>query len=454
MARTAVKDMTQGKPLPLILGFYMPMLFGMLFQQLYNMADTMIVGKCLGVDALAGVGSTSAISFMIIGFCQGVCGGFAIPVAQKFGEKNEGALRKFVANSGWLAAAFSLVMTVAVCLLCRNILVWMDTPEDIFQYAYDYIFVIFLGIPATYLYNLVSGIIRSFGDSTTPLLFLLFSSLLNVGLDFFAILVLDMGVAGAGWATLLAQAISGILCLLYMKKKFEILKMRDGEWKPSRRHMAILCGMGIPMGLQYSITAIGSVILQTAVNGLGAIAVAAFSAGNKLILFFGCPLDALGATMATYGGQNVGARRLDRIREGRRIGAVLGIIYSALSLAVILLFGNVIGLLFLDSSQTEILEMTRQFLLGNTLVFVGLVYVSVLRFLIQGLGYSKLAILAGVCEMFARSFMGFVMVPIVGYWAVCFASPAAWIAADLFLVPAYLHVMKDLEKLFGETKSA
>ena len=261
-------------------------------------------------------------------------------------------------------------------------------------------------------------------------------------------------MAGAGWATLLAQAISGILCLLYMKKKFEILKMRDGEWKPSRRHMAILCGMGIPMGLQYSITAIGSVILQTAVNGLGAIAVAAFSAGNKLILFFGCPLDALGATMATYGGQNVGARRLDRIREGRRIGAVLGIIYSALSLALILLFGNVIGLLFLDSSQTEILEMTRQFLLGNTLVFVGLVYVSVLRFLIQGLGYSKLAILAGVCEMFARSFMGFVMVPIVGYWAVCFASPAAWIAADLFLVPAYLHVMKDLEKLFGETKSA
>ena len=281
MARTAVKDMTQGKPLPLILGFYMPMLFGMLFQQLYNMADTMIVGKCLGVDALAGVGSTSAISFMIIGFCQGVCGGFAIPVAQKFGEKNEGALRKFVANSGWLAAAFSLVMTVAVCLLCRNILVWMDTPEDIFQYAYDYIFVIFLGIPATYLYNLVSGIIRSLGDSTTPLLFLLFSSLLNVGLDFFAILVLNMGVAGAGWATLLAQAISGILCLLYMKKKFEILEMQDGEWKPSRRHMAILCGMGIPMGLQYSITAIGSVILQTAVNGLGAIAVAAFPPGTS-----------------------------------------------------------------------------------------------------------------------------------------------------------------------------
>ena len=209
MAKTAVKDMTQGRPLPLILGFYIPMLFGLLFQQLYNMADTIIVGRCLGVNALAGVGSTSSISFMIIGFCQGVCSGFAIPVAQKFGERNERALRRFVANSGWLAVGFSAVMTVAVCLLCRQILVWMNTPVDIFQDAYDYIFVIFLGIPATYLYNLLSGIIRSLGDSTTPLLFLLFSSLLNVGLDFFAILVLDMGVAGAGWATILSQAISG-----------------------------------------------------------------------------------------------------------------------------------------------------------------------------------------------------------------------------------------------------
>ena len=451
MAKGAgARDMTEGSPMKLIWGFFVPMVFGLLFQQLYNMADTIIVGRCLGVNALAGVGSTSSISFMIIGFCQGVCSGFAIPVAQKFGERNERALRRFVANSGWLAVGFSAVMTVAVCLLCRQILVWMNTPVDIFQDAYDYIFVIFLGIPATYLYNLLSGIIRSLGDSTTPLLFLLFSSLLNVGLDFFAILVLDMGVAGAGWATILSQAISGILCLIYMRKKFRILKMEGDEWKPSRSHMAILCGMGIPMGLQYSITAIGSVILQTAVNGLGALAVAAVSAGNKLILFFCCPFDALGATIATYGGQNVGAKKLGRIREGMHVCAFLGIAYSIVILAVLYVSGDSIGLLFLDQSQTEILKLTRQFLLGNALLFIPLVYVNVLRFLIQGLGYSKLAILAGVCEMFARSFMGFVMVPALGYIAVCFASPAAWVAADLFLVPAYLHVMKDLEKLFGK----
>lgn len=194
MAKGAgARDMTEGSPMKLIWGFFVPMVFGLLFQQLYNMADTIIVGKCLGVQALAAVGATGSINFMIIGFCLGVCSGFAIPVAQKFGEKNDSALRRFVANSGWLAAIFSVVMTSAVCVLCRDILLWMDTPADIFDGAYRYIFVIFLGIPATYLYNLLSCTIRSLGDSTTPLIFLLFSSVLNVVLDFFTILVLNMG---------------------------------------------------------------------------------------------------------------------------------------------------------------------------------------------------------------------------------------------------------------------
>ena len=253
MAKGATKDMTEGPPLKLILGFFIPMLFGLLFQQLYNMADTIIVGKFLGVKALAAVGSTGSINFMIIGFCLGVCSGFAIPVAQKFGEKNMKALRRFVANSGWLAAIFAVVMTFAVCIFCRDILVLMQTPEDIIEGAYSYIFVIFLGIPATYLYNLLSCTIRSLGDSTTPLIFLVFSSVVNVLLDLFTILVLDMGVAGAGWATITAQAVSGILCLIYMRRKFTILKMDEEEWKPDRHYMKILCNMGIPMGLQYSL---------------------------------------------------------------------------------------------------------------------------------------------------------------------------------------------------------
>ena len=451
MSKQATRDMTDGSPMKLILGFLIPMLFGLLFQQFYNMMDTIIVGKYLGVSALASVGSTGSINFMIIGFCIGVCSGFSIPVAQKFGEKNEPALRRFVANSGWLALIFSIVMTLTVCFLCRRILVWMNTPEDIIAGAYDYIFVIFLGIPAIYLYNLLSGVIRSLGDSTTPLIFLLASSALNIVLDLFNIIVLNMGVAGAAWATVTAQGISGILCLLYMKKKFTILRMEGDEWKPDKRSMLLLCGMGIPMGLQYSITAIGSVILQTAVNTLGSVAVASVTAGSKISMFFCCPFDAMGSTMATYGGQNVGAKRLDRISQGLRACILLGAIYSVIGFAVLYFFGGKVALLFVNAEETEILHNTQLFLLGNSLFYFPLALVNIVRFMIQGLGYSKLAILAGVCEMAARSFAGFCLVPVFGYIATCFASPIAWVAADLFLIPAYLRVMKDLAKRFRQT---
>ena len=412
MAKKQTKDMTTGSPVKLILSFLIPMLFGLLFQQLYNMVDTIIVGKYLGVNALAAVGSTGSINFMIIGFCIGVCSGFAIPVAQKFGEKNEVALRRFVANGGWLSLIFSVTMTAVVCVLCRNILIWMNTPEDIIDGAYSYIIIIFMGIPATYLYNILSGIIRSLGDSTTPLFFLLVSSVMNIILDFFTILVLHMGVAGAAWATVISQGVSGILCLLYMRKKFTILKMQGDEWKPDKNAMVTLCGMGIPMGLQYSITAIGSVILQTAVNSLGSVAVASVTAGSKISMFFCCP-------------------------------------YSVIALAGLWLFSDVVALLFVDAGETEILANTRQFLIANSLFYFPLALVNIVRFTIQGLGYSKFAIIAGVCEMAARSFVGFCLVPFFGYAAVCFANPIAWVAADLFLIPAYRYVMGRLRRLMG-----
>ena len=450
MARSVTKDMTEGSPLKLIVGFFVPMLFGLLFQQLYNMADIIIVGKCLGVSVLASVGATSSINFMIIGFCTGVCSGLAIPAAQKFGERNEKALRRFVANSAWLAAIFSVVMTTVVCLLCHQILLWMRTPEDIIEGSYAYIFVIFLGIPATYLYNLLSCTMRSLGDSTTPLVFLFFSSVLNVGLDFFSILVLGMGVEGAAWATVISQAVSGVLCLLYMKRKFTILRMQGDEWKPNRRYMRTLCNMGVPMGLQYSITAIGSVILQASVNTLGSMAGAAVTAGTKISNFMCCPFDALGSTMATYGGQNVGARKLDRVDAGLRTGCIIGCVYAIAAFVFLWFFGKWIILLFVDAGEADILHNTQVFLLTYSAFYIPLVFVNAVRFMIQGVGYSKLAVVAGVCEMAARSFVGFFLVPIFGYRAVCFASPAAWICADLFLIPAYRHVMRDLRRLFGQ----
>ena len=313
MAGNEIKDMTKGSPFKLILGFAFPMLIGLLFQQFYSMVDTIIVGKYLGVKALAAVGSTGSLNFMIIGFCIGVCSGFAIPAAQRFGAGDYCGLRKYTANAAWLSLIFSIVMAVIVCVFCRPILELMKTPEDIIDQAFSYIFVIFAGIPATYLYNMTAGIIRSLGDSKTPVYFLLLSSALNIVLDLFTIVVLKMGAEGAAYATVISQAVSGLLCLLYMKKHFAILKMEKDETKIDRHIIIRLCSMGIPMGLQYSITAIGSVILQASVNTLGSMAVAAVAAGSKVTLFFCCPFDALGGTMATYAGQNVGAGKLDRM---------------------------------------------------------------------------------------------------------------------------------------------
>ena len=420
MGKSATKDMTAGAPLKLILQFFVPMFFGMLFQQFYNMMDTIIVGKALGVNALAAVGATGSINFMIIGFCMGVCSGFAIPVAQRFGAGNYHALRKYVANSVWLSAIFAGVMTVVVCVLCRQILLWMRTPQDIFDGAYSYIFVIFVGIPVTYLYNLLSGIIRSLGDSRSPLIFLVFSSLLNIALDLILILSFHLGVAGAAYATVISQAVSGILCLIYMRKKFEVLKMTKEEWHMERGYMLHLCNMGIPMGLQYSITAIGSVILQT--------------------------FDAMGATMTTYAGQNVGAGKVDRVGRGMRACCIIGAVYSAAAFVVLYFFGEQVSLLFVDATEQEILHNSWLFLTINAAFYLLLALVNIVRFTIQGMGFSYLAILAGVCEMAARSVVGIFFVPLIGYKAACFASPMAWLCADLFLIPAFMYASKTLKR--------
>ena len=444
MNRSTVKDMTNGNPSKLILSFAIPMLMGLLFQQFYSMVDTIIVGKFLGVDALASVGSTAAINFMINGFVIGICTGFSIPVAQRFGAKDYKDMRRFVANAGWAALFFAISMTVIVCLLTRHILIWMQTPDNIIDGAYSYIFFVFAGIPATYLYNTLAGIIRALGDSKTPVYFLVLSSLLNIVLDLFFIVQIGTGTAGAAYATVISQAVSGILCLIYMKKKFSILNMTRDESKISRRHLYILCKMGVPMGLQYSITAIGSVVIQTAINSLGSIAVASVTAGQKIGMFFCCPFDALGGTMATYAGQNAGAGKLDRIRHGVLSATFIGGIYSIAACIVLTAFGGIIPLLFVDASETVVIHQAHQFLTFNSLFYIPLTIVNVWRFTIQGMGYSLLAILAGVCEMVGRAMVGFVLVPIFGYIIICFASPLAWLLADAFLIPAFFYCLKHL----------
>ena len=440
------KDMTSGSPMKLILGFSVPLLFGFLFQQFYNLVDTLIVGRFLGVDALAAVGSTGSLNFLIIGFCMGVCNGFAIPLAHRFGAGDYKAMRAFMMNAVYLAVIFAAVMTVFTVAFCRPILQLMQTPENIIDDAYTYIVIIFAGIPATYLYNLVSGVIRSMGDSKTPLIFLALAAFVNIGLDLLLIIVFPMGVAGAALATVISQAFSGIACVIYSKRRFEILHTDEEERKVNKGYMKTLCGMGVPMGLQYSITAIGSVILQSAVNTLGSNAVASMTAGSKIGMFFCCTFDALGGTMATYAGQNACAGKTDRIRQGVRSATFIGSIYSVLACIVLTLFGSVIPLLFVDASETVVIHQAHQFLTFNSLFYIPLTIVNVWRFTIQGMGYSLLAILAGVCEMIARALVGFALVPIFGYIIICFASPLAWLMADAFLIPAFYYCLRNLLK--------
>lgn len=457
MSRSSVRDLTQGNPMKLILGFMLPLLLGMLFQQFYNMVDTIVVGRFIGLNALAGVGSTGSINFLVLGFVIGMCAGFAIPVAQKFGSKDIDQLKKYVGNTVWVSIAFAAVLTAATCILCGKILEWMNTPEDVFKEAYDYIFVIFLGIPVTFLYNILSGFIRSLGDSKTPVIFLVISSLLNIVLDIFTIVVLNMGVAGAGWATVISQAFSSLLCIIFIIKRFEILHLRKEDLKPDFYYIGRLCGVGLPMGLQYSITAIGTIIIQTAVNGLGSVYMASITTGSKVGQFMCCPFDAMGSTMATFGGQNVGAGELKRVKRGLFDCILLGIIWSVLALAIALLFGGDLASLFLDPSDPKtaenielIKEYAGHFLVINALFYIPLAFVNIVRFMIQGMGSSQVALYAGVFELVARGVVAIVFVPIFGFEAVCYANPMAWILADMFLIPAFFACYNHVRKRLGQ----
>ena len=449
------KNLTTGSPMRLILCFTLPTLFGLLFQQMYNMVDTMIVGRLLGAKALAAVGATGSISFLVIGFCAGVCGGFAIPVAQQMGAGNHSQMRRYVANAAYLTGVLAVMMTVLTTLLCGRILTAMDTPADIYEDSYRYIFIIFMGIPAGLLYNLLSGVIRSLGDSKTPVYFLALSSVLNIVLDLVLILYGGLGVAGAAIATVVSQAVSGLSCLIFIWLRFPILRLSREERRPCAALDWSLLSMGVPMGLQYSITAIGSIVLQSAVNGLGSLYVAGVSAGAKLYQPLACPFDAMGTAMATYCGQNVGAQRLDRLSKGIRDCAVLGLIYSVAAMLAMQAFAPVCAMWFIDPGEEEqalLLALVCRYIRIATVFFFPLSLVNIVRFSIQGMGFGPLAIIAGVLEMIARSVMGSYFVPALGFGAVCFASPAAWICADLFLIPACvlcIHHLRDQRHMSG-----
>ena len=446
------REMTSGPSLPLILNFTFPLLLGNLLQQTYSLVDAAIVGKFLGINALASVGASTSVVFLILGFCNGCCGGFGIPVAQKFGARDYVSMRRLVSVSLKLAGMMSVGIALITCLLCAFILRTMQTPENIFQDAYWYLLITFIGVPCTFFYNLLSSIIRALGDSKTPFWFLLFSTILNVLLDLLCILVFHWGVAGAAIATVFSQGVSAVLCYFYMYRKFEILRMQpaDKRFRPELARQLIF--VGIPMGLQFSITAIGSIMLQSANNALGTACVAAFTAAMRIKMFFLCMLESLGIAMATFCGQNYGAGKPERIWTGVKAASLMMIVYVAAVAIILWGFSEKFVLLFVDPSETEIIADAALFLHISVSFFPVLGVLCILRYSIQGAGYTKLAMFSGVSEMIARILVSVVAVPLWGFWAVCFGDPTAWVFADAFLIPAFIYVYRRLRLIVARER--
>lgn len=446
-AKTAsVSDMTVGSPLRQITKFALPLILGYILQQMYLVIDAAIVGRWIGVEALAAVGASSSIMFLVMGFCNGACAGFAIPVAQSFGAKDYSKMRLYVANAVRISAVMATVVTLLSLMFCRRILQMVNTPTDIFHYAYIFLMLQFAAIPLTFGFNLFSGQIRALGNSRQPFYFLITSAVVNVLLDVVLILGCGLGVAGAGIATWLSQALSVILCLWYIRKHMQLLIPKGDERRFDNKRTSILLNNGVPMGLQFSITGIGIIMLQSANNALGTTCVAAFTASMRIKYLFTCVFENIGVAMATYCGQNLGARRMDRVTKGVKDAITLMLIYFVFTFALIYPFADWMMRLFVDSGEAEVVGRAAQFMRIANYFYPALGLLTILRYSIQGLGFSNLSMLSGVMEMIARCGVSLWLVPALAWTGVCLGDPVAWCMEDLFLIPAFLWVQQRLKK--------
>ena len=444
--KSGTTDLTVGKPLFQILRFALPLVLGTLFQQLYSFADTVIVGRCLGTDALGAVGTTYSLNFLILGFVQGACVGFGIPVAETFGAKDQGGLRKYLFNGALLCVVLSVVFTLFTTLMAGPLLQLIHTPEELYADAVLYIRIIFLGIPATVLYNYASSVLRAMGDSQHPFYFLLAASVLNIGLDYLLIVSMGMGVDGAAIATVLSQLLSGGLCAFWFftrTAKQEELTFRGQSSLLSAGHCKRLAYIGFPMGFEYSVSAIGAVIMQDAINLLGSTAVAAQTAGEKIRQMFTLPMESVGMAMATYVGQNHGAHRTDRIQQGIKDGCTIQLTYCVAAWVVIFFVKPYAVGLVLGDADPAVTAGAIQYLAIMSLLFCFHGLLMIFRNTLQGLGYSVQAIISGVGELIGRSLGGLLAVKTgLGYVGICLSNPFAWGLAMLYCMFMMRRMLK------------
>lgn len=430
-------DMTTGNPVKLILYFSIPLLIGNIFQQFYSMVDTIIVGRFLGVNALAAVGSTGSLSFLVLGLVSGLTSGFSVLIAQRFGANDEEGIKKATGSSIILALIFTAIVTFVSLVLLKPLLSLMKTPLDIMDDAYSYIVVIFGGIFASFLYNLMAGILRAIGDSKTPLYFLIISSILNIILDLVFIVSFKMGVSGAAYATVISQFISGVLCVLYINKKFHILKLEKRHLKFDKEYILKHIKIALPMGIQTAIIAIGTIILQTAVNGFGSVYVAANTAANKVECLVMQPGISFGITMATYCAQNLGAGDFERIKDGVKKCALINIGIGIAAGIILIFFGSYITKMFVSNSNPKVIEISQQYLTTVGLFFIPLNMIFIFKNALQGMGHTFVPMMSGIYELIARSIGAFAFSYFLGYIGTCLAGPFSWIAASIPLAIEY-----------------
>ncbi len=447
VSKSTMHDMTVGKPSKLIIQFMIPMFLGNVFQQFYNVADSIVAGQFLGVQALAAIGSTGSLMFFVTGWMNGMSSGFAILVSQWFGAKKYDRMRHYVAMSVYLSIILSVLMTVGFLAANVPILRMMNYSPDIMPDVTAYMGIIYAGLIVTAAYNALAAFLRALGDSRSPLYFLIISAAINVVLDIVFIVYGGMGVDGCAYATVIAQAISALLCFIYIVKRYPILHLKREDFRISFRSWGRLLALGIPMALQFSITAIGTIIVQGAVNVYGEIYMAGFSAAGKLQNIIATVFSAFGATIATYVGQNRGAGKMDRVRQGVRTTQMMIIVYSVFAMAVVLLLGRYMMWIFVSPSETEVIDVAVLYFRTVFWCYPFLGSIFLYRNTLQGLGYGLVPMLGGVFELIARAGIVLLVAGHTSFVGVCLSDPAAWLSALIPLVPYYIYIMKKWKKV-------
>lgn len=439
-----MKEMTKGNPLKIIFLFSLPILFGNIFQQFYNMADTIMVGRILGVDSLAAMGATAPLFGLVFSMTIGLVMGFSIKVAQCFGAEDHASMRKAIANMFGLSLIAGIVITILACICSYSALQLLQTPADIIDASNEYLSIMFAGTLITIFYNFGASVLRAVGDSKTPLYFLIFSSIINIALDYLFIAILDFGIAGAAIASLLAQGLSVLLSLLYIVKKYQFLIPKRSDCTIDKIMLWDQLGLGISMGLMNSVVSIGSVILQSAVNGLGSVYIAGHTAARKISEVFMQPISSLGMATTTFASQNYGAKKYGRIKEGVNKSVLLG---GALSLLVALISWTCIDTLigfFVDAAEIEVVDIAAYYMRVNSIFYIALVMVLIYRNVLQGFGKKGVPIFTSFLEMVVKVGATFSLTPILGYTGIAIAEPIAWVLMAVCLFFGYHRYSKSL----------